>query len=232
MARGPRRGRSSARRSLDLDQIAATALELVDREGHGALTIRRLADELGVGAMTLYGYVRTKEEIAEHLSELALRELEIPSTGPWDERLAQLFRNLRALLWRHPSVAYLDTVQPLSGPAAFRAADASLGILAGAGLNRVDCVAGMSNLVSFTFGSTLFRLHQAGETEPRRDYERRVRLASMNELPHIADMAAEMLSRCGDDEFETGLQHLLDGLRLQQRSSQARTPTPIDTPGE
>jgi AcrR family transcriptional regulator len=210
-----KRTRSSARRSLDLDQIAATALELVDREGHGALTIRRLAEELGVGAMTLYGYVRTKEEIAEQLTELALRELEIPVDGPWDERLAQLFRDLRGLLWRHPGVAYLDTVQPLSGPAAFRAADAALGILAGAGLNRAHCVAGMSNLVSFTFGSALFRLHQAGATEPRRDYERRVRLASMNELPHIADMAAEMLNRCGDDEFETGLQHLIDGLRTQ-----------------
>ena len=211
--------RRSKRRSLDLDQIAATALELVDREGHSALTMRRLAEELGVGAMTLYGYVRTKEEIAEHLSELALRELEIPGTGPWDERLARLFGNLRALLLRHPSVAYLDTVQPLSGPAAFRAADAALGILAGAGLSRAGCVAGMSNLVNFTFGSALFRLHQAVETEPRRDYERRVRLASMNELPHIADMAAEMLSRGGDDEFETGLQSLIDGLRSQARTN-------------
>lgn len=215
-----KRTRPSPRRSLDLDQIAATALELVDREGHGALTIRRLAEELGVGAMTLYGYVRTKEEIAEHLTELALRELEIPMVGRWDERLAQLFGNLRALLWRHPGVAYLDTVQPLSGPAAFRAADAALGILAGAGLNRIDCVAGMSNLVNFTFGSALFRLHQASETEPLRDYERRVRLASMNDLPHIADMAAEMLSRCGDDEFGTGLQHLINGLRAQLTASE------------
>lgn len=212
-----KRARQSARRSLDLDQIAATALELVDREGHGALTIRRLAEELGVGAMTLYGYVRTKEEIAEHLSELALRELTIPAEGRWDERLARLFGNLRELLLRHPSVAYLDTVQPLSGPAAFRAADAALGILAGAGLSRADSVAGMSNLVSYTFGSALFRLHQATESEPRRDYERRVRLASMNGLPHIADMAAEMLNRCGDDEFETGLQDLIDGLRRRRR---------------
>ncbi len=89
-------------KSLDVDQIAAAALELVDREGADALTIRRLAEELGVGAMTLYGYVRTKEEIAEQLTELALRELQIPTTGEWDERLGRLFRNLRELLWRHP----------------------------------------------------------------------------------------------------------------------------------
>jgi AcrR family transcriptional regulator len=210
-----RRTKSSPRRSLDLDQIAAAALELVDREGVDALTIRRLAEELGVGAMTLYGYVRTKEEIAEHLSELALRELEIPADGPWDERLAQIFRNLRALLWRHPAVAYLDAVQPLSGPSAFRAADAALGILRGAGLSRRDCVQGMSNLINFTFGAALFRLVQASDSEPRRDYERRIRLAEMNGLPHIADMAAEMLDRCGDDEFETGLQALIDHLRTQ-----------------
>jgi hypothetical protein len=135
-------------------------------------------------------------------------------------RLAQLFRNLRELLWRHPSVAYLDARQPLSGPAAFRAADAALGFLRGAGLSRQDCVAGMSNLVNYTFGSALFRLVQASTTEPRRDYERRVRLASMNELPHISDMAAEMLDRCGDDEFETGLQHLINGLRLQAPTSE------------
>jgi AcrR family transcriptional regulator len=203
---------------LDLDQIAAAALELVDREGADALTIRRLAEALGVGAMTLYGYVRTKEEIAEHLTELALRELEIPAIGDWDERLGQLFRNLRVLLWRHPGVAYLDARQPLSGPAAFRAAEAALGILRGAGLSRRDSVAGMSNLISYTFGCALFRLVQASTTEPRRDYERRVRLASMDELPHIADMAAEMLDRCGDDEFETGLQALIDGLRAQAES--------------
>jgi AcrR family transcriptional regulator len=210
-----RRPRATPRRSLDLDQIAAAALELVDREGTAALTIRRLAEELGVGAMTLYGYVRTKEEIAEHLSELALRELEIPVDGEWDERLARLFGNLRDLLWRHPAVAYLDAVQPLSGPSAFRAADAALGILRGAGLSRADAVTGMSNLISYTFGSSLFRLVQASESEPRRDYERRVRLAGMNELPHIADMAAEMLDRCGDDEFETGLNALIDGLRAR-----------------
>jgi AcrR family transcriptional regulator len=212
-----RRPRTTPRRSLDLDQIAAAALELVDREGADALTIRRLAEELGVGAMTLYGYVRTKEEIAEHLSELALRELEIPGTGTWDERLAQLFRNLRALLWRHPAVAYLDAVQPLSGPSALRAADVALGILRSAGLGRREAVAGMSNLISYTFGSSLFRLVQASESEARRDYERRVRLAGMDELPNIADAAAEMLRRCGDDEFETGLQALINGLREQAR---------------
>ncbi|HEY1972068.1 MAG TPA: TetR/AcrR family transcriptional regulator C-terminal domain-containing protein [Pseudonocardia sp.] len=216
-----KRSKTSARRSLDLEQIASAALELVDHEGVGALTIRRLAEELGVGAMTLYGYVRTKEEIAEQLTELALRELDIPAEGRWDERIATLFGNLRELLWRHPAVAYLDAVQPLSGPAAFRAADAALGMLREGGLDREACVAGMSNLVSYTFGNALFRLAQASEQEPRKDYERRVRLATMSDLPNIADMAAQMLHRGGDEEFRMGLHSLIDGLRAHAQRTES-----------
>jgi AcrR family transcriptional regulator len=210
-----KRSKAPARRSLDLEQIASAALELVDRDGVTALTIRRLAEELGVGAMTLYGYVRTKEEIAEQLTELALRELEIPNEGPWEQRIATLFTNLRELLWRHPAIAYLDAVQPLSGPAAFRAADAALGMLREGGLDRAACVAGMSNLVSYTFGHALFRLAQASQEDARKDYERRVRLATMSDLPNIADMAAQMLHRGGDREFEIGLHSLITGLRAR-----------------
>src|SRR3954466_4577198 len=94
---------SSANRSREA--IARAALDLVDREGLDALSMRRLAGELGMGTMTLYGYFRTKEELLDAVVHEATGWPELPlRAGPWDECLRALARMLRAGLARHRSL--------------------------------------------------------------------------------------------------------------------------------
>lgn len=199
-----------ARGSVTLGELLTTAMEIADREGPDGMTMRRLASELGIGVMTVYGHVRTKEELLDGVVDMAVRELEIPDEGCWDEQLSKLFTNLRELLHRHPIVLHADPLRSMTGPASLHAADAALGMLRAGGLDGADAIHGMSALINYTFGAAMFRLGRHGEE--RRHYEHNVRGADPDELPHIAALAPHFLERGGDPEFEVGLRILIDGL--------------------
>lgn len=205
--------RRVARGSVTLEDVEDTALRIADAEGLDALSMRRLAGDLGIGVMTLYGHVRTKDELIERVAERAIAELPLPTEGPWQSRLETLFADLRALLLAHPAVLYADAARPLSGPGALRAADAALGMLRAGGLADASAVAGMSALVSYTFGAAMFRLHHTAEGT--QDYARHVRGSDPGQLPHVAALSDHLLNRGADAEFAVGLRLLVDGLARQ-----------------
>lgn len=207
--------RRAARGSVTIDAITEAALRIADTEGLEALNMRRLAGDLGVGVMTLYGHVRTKDELIERISERAISELTIPQTGTWDEQLETLFTDLRALLLTHPAVLYADASRPLSGPGALRAADATLGMLAKAGLDGAQAVTGMSTLIAYTFGSAMFRLHQTADGSA--DYSRHIRGVDPHDLPNVAAVSSHLLARGSEAEFAVGLRLIIDGLARQAR---------------
>src|ERR1700744_2871148 len=86
-------------RALTIAVIAAGALKVVDEEGLDAMTMRRVAQELGTGAASLYAYVDNKDRLLELVIERALGELEPPAAddGPWQEQLKAGLREVRAL---------------------------------------------------------------------------------------------------------------------------------------
>src|ERR1700747_2610076 len=88
------------------EHVLETALELVDREPPEGFTMRRVADELGMGVMTLYGYVRNKEEILEGLVGLLMSDAHraATATATWDERLRAEVRDLHGIGRRHPNL--------------------------------------------------------------------------------------------------------------------------------
>jgi AcrR family transcriptional regulator len=202
-----------ARGSVTIDDVEETALRIADTEGLEALSMRRLASELGLGVMTLYGHVRTKDELIERITERAISELTIPQKGTWDRRLEVLFTDLRALLLAHPAVLYADAARPVSGPGALRSADAALGMLRRGGLDGAQAVTGLSTLIAYTFGSAMFRLHQTADGSE--EYSRHVRAADPDELPNVAAVAPHLLSRGSEAEFAIGLRLILDGLARQ-----------------
>ncbi len=202
-----------ARGSVTVDDVEVTALRIADTEGLEALSMRRLAGDLGVGVMTLYGHVRTKDELIERITERAIAELTIPQRGTWTEQLKALFTNLRALLLAHPAVLYADAARPISGPGALRSAEAALGMLRRGGLDGAHAVAGMSTLIAYTFGSAMFRLHQTADGAE--DYSKHVRGVNPEELPNVAAVTPHLLTRGSEAEFAVGLHLILDGLARQ-----------------
>jgi AcrR family transcriptional regulator len=137
---GVRRRRRGPRPSLSGEQIVAKAMELTDRDGLGGLSMRRLADELGITAMSLYGYVPSKAELLDVMSDRVYGE--ITSRGepaaPWQTRLAALARQHWALLLSHPWLLQIAASRPLLGPNVTALYDAELAAVDGLGLTDIE----------------------------------------------------------------------------------------------
>ncbi len=99
--------------------------------------MRRLADELRVGTMTLYGYFRNKQDLLDAVVNAAVKETPLRSfEGHWREQARELMQVAWSNLSRHPSLVQIRVRQPVLRPEALRFAEAGLGILQGAALWR------------------------------------------------------------------------------------------------
>lgn len=100
---------SAARPALTPHRIASAAVEVADAEGLDAITMRRLATELGVGPMATYRYVSSKDDVLELMVDLAYGELELPDDTGWRETMRALAIRTRALMLRHPWLVRLSS---------------------------------------------------------------------------------------------------------------------------
>jgi AcrR family transcriptional regulator len=89
------------------ERVVRAALDLADREGLDAVTMHRLAKELGVGTMTLYTYVDGKGDLLDAMTDEILSLIELADTGTWDERIRAGMLSTRDAALRHPSLAEL-----------------------------------------------------------------------------------------------------------------------------
>ena len=193
--------------------IVDAAIELVDRAGLEALTMRALARDLDVGTMTLYGYFRDKRELIDAMVDAIAERTPLPRLrGGWRERLTQLMTHLHRSLAAYPELARLRIAQPIATPGAFRFTEAAVGTLRGAGFDPAPAARHFRTLFVYTFGIAVFS--PAGEAA---DQRRRVAgaLASLppDEYPVLSGQLVEMLDTLdGERQFEHGLALLLDGI--------------------
>ncbi len=111
-------GRPRIHRHLSREAIAQTGLALIDRDGLEALSIRNLGSELGVGTTTLYGHVRTRDEIVSDIVALLLAEVDT-SERPgesWDQGIRRLTNSVREMALRHPRAFPLVAAAPVDEP--------------------------------------------------------------------------------------------------------------------
>jgi AcrR family transcriptional regulator len=148
--------RPGPRAGLGVDRIVSAAVELADSEGLAAVTMRRLATELGVGAMTLYTHVPGKAELVDLMYDAVLGELYASApTGDWRARLTAVARENWALFLRHPWAATVGTGRPILGPNLMRRYDLELGAVDGLGLSEVDMELVVTLVGAFVRGSVL-----------------------------------------------------------------------------
>src|SRR5580704_18615156 len=131
--------RRRKRRPLDQSQVVRAALALLDEVGLDELTMRRLAERLGVKAASLYRHVRDKDELLVLLADEICGEISIArSTGTWQEQLVEMARRVRRGLLAHRDAARLLAVTGPSGPQRLRLIESLLRILRSAGLSARD----------------------------------------------------------------------------------------------
>jgi AcrR family transcriptional regulator len=199
------------------EELARRALAIMDAHGSEALTMRRLAEELGMGTMALYRYFPSKNDLMDAAIEVAAPEVELPEPGaaPWKDQLAGLARALFQAGLRHPSVARERFDRPLQTPGAMRVTDRAIALLLEAGLSKRDAVASFKALLVHTLGAAAFAASEA-RPEVRQKASERHASASAEEVPAMAAVASEFTAALGGDQaFELGLAALLDGIELR-----------------
>src|SRR5829696_6690650 len=203
--------------TLNRDEIAATALELVDRDGLDALSMRRLADELGVGTMTLYGYFRNKAELLDALMDVSVSvtAADLPDSGPWRERVATLAQTMRAWLESHPALVQVRMQQTMTRPSQFVVTERIVGALLEAGLDRQEAARAFRVLFTYVFGFVAFSPTATADSARR---EVRSALAALppDDYPLLSSMTDEAAAAAaGDDQFDYGLELILDGIEAR-----------------
>jgi AcrR family transcriptional regulator len=225
-------GRATSRRApLTRDRVLGTAVRLADSGGIDALTIRRLGEQLGVEAMSIYYHVPNKEAILDGVVDLVFREVEEVVGGfivrdgdaTWKAALRVRILTARAVMLRHPwAPGVMDSRQGL-GLTAARYVDSVVGTLRSGGLSYDLIHHAMHALGSRMFGFSQELGETAGD-DASGDPDELAQMAA--QVPHLAEMLSVVrhddpdstLGWCDDQfEFEFGLDLILDGIERAAR---------------
>jgi AcrR family transcriptional regulator len=209
---------AAPRTPLSRRRVLDAAVALADRDGVGALSMRKLAHELGVEAMSLYHHVANKDAILDGIVDVVFAEIELPpGEVGWREAMRRRAISAREALRRHPWATGLMESRPTPGPANLRHHDAVLGVLRGAGFPLELAAHAYALLDSYIYG---FALQES--SLPFQTPEETAELAesimagyAAGEYPHLTEIAVEHVLQPGydfGDEYLFGLDLILDGL--------------------
>ena len=207
------------RTPLSRERVLRAALALADVEGIGSLTMRRLGQELGVEAMSLYNHVADKGDLLDGIVDLVFGEIAVPSDQA-DWKAAMRLRAISAheALLRHPWASNLMQSRTKPGPATLRHHDSVIGTLRDAGFTVEMAAHAFSVIDSYIYGFGRQQLNMSSrrDIKPEEMAEAFLRAIPADEYPYLREMVVEYAMNSGHDEsadFEFGLNLILDGLQ-------------------
>ena len=220
---GRRRGR------LTRDRLLRVAVALADESGIEALSMRHLADELGVVPMALYKHVANKEALLDGMVDVVVGEIDPPAAGDWRSALRGRVLSARRSLQRHPWAPGVIESRTSASPATLAYIDSTIATLRAGGFSPALVHHALHTIGSRLYGFTRDVLDDSPDPDPAA--QAAVVRDVVARYPHIAEMVAaafhdraSMVGRGCDDqfEFEFALDLLLDGLeRLRAREASA-----------
>ena len=197
-------------RSLTPARIAAAALAVIDRDGLSALSMRTVAAQLGMGAMSLYRYVEDREQLERLVVEAVLEgiDLALPADASWTERLSLLVERVRDAVGAHAAVVPLLVAHRHESPSTFRWSEVALGVLTEAGFAGERRVIAFRTLLSYVIG--VLQYQQLGSLAGPGT----AALAALSpaEYPLLAETAHQAGRISPDDELRRGLALVLRGI--------------------
>lgn len=202
------------REPVTRDRALRAAVAIADAEGISALTMRRLASELGVEAMSLYHHVANKDEVLDGITDLVVGEIHVPPPGTdWRTAMRERAISAHEVLLAHPWSAMLIMSRFNIGPGMTRYLDATLGRLREGGFTIHGALDAWHTLDSHIFGFTLQELQLPFDAADNAQVSADViELFDPTQFPYVIEVVTE-ISRTGRVEhFEFGLDLILDGL--------------------
>ena len=211
---------SNPRVRLSKERVLEAAVELADSGGLESLTMRKLADALGAGAMSLYHYVPNRDALLDGIVDIVYDEIEVPSPDiDWWVALRQRAISTRAALRRHPWALDVMESRTQPGMANLRLHNAVLACLREAGFSISDAVHAYSVQDAYIYGFALQEKNLPFETS-----EEAAQIGEMmveqfqhlaDQIPYLYEVVANYVAKGGYDptaEFEFGLDLILAGL--------------------
>jgi AcrR family transcriptional regulator len=224
------------RTPLSEQRVLETAVALAQREGLESLTMRRLAEELGAGAMTLYHYVPNKEKLLDGMVDIVFGEIELPTNDvDWKTAMRRRALSTREALNRHRWAVGLMESRTTPGPASLRLHDAVLGCLREAGFSIEMTIQAYSVQDAYIYGFALQEKSipfddaegaAAVAVAQYKEYDELEAERQLGELaeafPYLAEVVAGHVAKVGYDfatAFEYGLDLILDALERRRATS-------------
>ena len=210
--------KAKSRVPLSRDRALEVAVRIADTEGLGALTMRRLAQELGVEAMSLYHHVANKEDILDGMVDALFGEIELPDPGfGWRTAMSRRAYSMRAAMILHPWSIPVVESRKAPGPATLRHHDAVLGCLRAGGFSVVMTAHAYSLLDAYIFGFVAQEVQLPFESGEQTAELAQMILAGLpvDAYPHLREFTAEHVLTPGydyGDEFDFGLELILGSL--------------------
>jgi AcrR family transcriptional regulator len=210
------------RTPLSRERVLRAAIALADERGAEELTMRKLAKELGVEAMSLYNHVDNKDDLLDGMIDIVFSEIEAPLPGgDWKAELRKRAVSTREALNRHRWAIGEMEGRTTHGPSNLRLHDAVLGCLRAAGFSIEMTVHGMSVQDAYIYGFALQQSDMSSETPDdfAAEAQRQMRdyAAALADYPHLVEVVGGHVAKAGYDyetEFLFGLDVILD--RLEQ----------------
>lgn len=192
-------------------QLQAAALALVDEQGLAALSMRTLAGALGTGPMTLYNYVKDRDELDALVVEAVLAEVKAPrSRGDWQENVRAIVEATWRAVRRHPNVIPLVLTRRTLHETTLEWAEALLAALAGSGRSGADLLVAFRTVSGFVMG--LAQAQLAGAPTADHPDVARAQALPAERFPRLIEIARAATRLGPDREFRAGLDILMAGL--------------------
>ncbi|MGW0663375.1 TetR/AcrR family transcriptional regulator [Streptodolium elevatio] len=216
-AKSPRK--AAARTPLSRERVIRTAMQVADEKGSAALTMRAVAQPLGVEAMSLYHHVDGRDDILDGMVDAVFDEIDLPPRDTdWKSAMWQRTASARAALRRHPWAVGLMDSRSRPGPATLRHHDAVLGALRAAGFSVPMAAHAFSLIDSYLYGFVIQELSLpfSGSDELAEVAGAIFDDMAADAYPHLTELATQHALKPGydyGDEFAFGLTLILDALR-------------------
>jgi AcrR family transcriptional regulator len=204
-----------SRTPLSRERVLRAAVELADEGGIESLTMRRLGQELGVEAMSLYKHVSNKDAVLDGIVDLVLGDIDVPPSGtPWREAMRARAVSAHQVLLAHPWAALQIMSRFNIGPGMTRYLDATLGRLLEGGFTVEGALDAWHTLDSHIYGFTLQELGLPfAADEASQASADVIGTLDAEQFPHVVEVISHVMRSGRVEDFAFGLDLILDGLQ-------------------
>jgi AcrR family transcriptional regulator len=204
---------------LTYERIINAAVQLIEREGADAFSMRRIASELGAGVMSLYNYVPSRAAVLDGVAERILSGIDFSSEpgASWEEQVRAQARAFREVGRTYPRCTMVVVSRPVDSAGSLRPIEVALATLSQAGFPPGDAVRVVRTFVAFVVGTLVREVGVSPGLEPQRPLNQDPAILSADrpiflnpaEFPMVTSMSAELMNRDIDADFEFGLDLLV-----------------------